>query len=92
MSAGAGPQFAVRFNARHVYRVLSPGREGNDRVAVKLNGKPLTAEVAGNDVSGSALTIDSQRLYRIVDLKEPGAGVLDLSLPKGVSGYAFTFG
>ncbi len=91
-SAGAGAHLALHFNARHVYLVLSPSSAGNDRVAVKLNGKPLTAEVAGNDVSGSALTIDSQRLYRIVDLKEPGAGVLDLSLPKGVSGYAFTFG
>jgi cytochrome c biogenesis protein CcdA/thiol-disulfide isomerase/thioredoxin len=91
-SDSADARIALHFNARHVFLVLSPSSSGGDQVGVKLDGAPIPSEMAGTDVTAARLTVDSQRLYRIVDLRKPGSGVLELTLPKGVSGYAFTFG
>ena len=38
------------------------------------------------------MTVDQQRLYRLVDTGEAEQHVLSLRLERGVSGYAFTFG
>ena len=39
-----------------------------------------------------AVTVDRQRLYRLVSLPELGEHELELDMPPGVSAYAFTFG
>jgi cytochrome c biogenesis protein CcdA/thiol-disulfide isomerase/thioredoxin len=90
-TAGPGAQLELRFRARRVFCVLgSPGRPRTMRVL--LDGRPIPDGLAGEDVRGGAATIDGQRLYRLVDLPQPGEHVLTLEPPPGVAGYAFTFG
>jgi cytochrome c biogenesis protein CcdA/thiol-disulfide isomerase/thioredoxin len=89
--AGAGAAIAVRFKARRVFLVLgSPGRERALRV--RLDGRPITARLAGADVHGASARIGPQRLYRLVDLPSAGRHLLELGFEPGIEGYAFTFG
>ena len=45
---------------------------GRARSEVLLDGEPIPADVAGEDVENGAATIDEQRLYRLVDLPKAG--------------------
>ena len=79
------------FGARRVFLVLgSPGR--TRRLQVELDGRPISAAAAGEDVRGGRATISEQRLYRLVDLPEVGRHTLTLRFAPAISGYAFTFG
>jgi len=79
------------FGARRVFLVLgSPGR--TRRLQVELDGRPISAADAGEDVRGGRATISEQRLYRLVDLPEVGRHTLTLRFAPAISGYAFTFG
>lgn len=90
-ATAAGGSLELDFGARHVYLVLgSPGR--SRRVKVLLDGRPIAPGVAGVDVRGGVVTVDSQRLYELVDLPRVGHHVLRLEPEAGVMGYAFTFG
>ena len=59
---------------------------------VKLDGKPISSADAGSDVHGGVVTVDSQRLYNLVNLPRVEGHVLELEPQAGVEGYAFTFG
>jgi hypothetical protein len=59
---------------------------------VLLDGKPISARLAGPDVRRSRATVEEQRLYRLVDLPAVGTHRLSLIFEPGISGYAFTFG
>jgi len=86
-----GGSLSLDFGARRVYLVLgSPGKPR--RVKVLLDGKPIPASLAGSDVHDGAVTVDSQRLYNLVDMPRVGHHVLTLEPEAGVTGYAFTFG
>ncbi len=86
-----GGSLEINFGARRVYLVLgSPGHSRTMRVL--LDGKPIPASLAGSDVHGGVVTVDSQRLYDLVDLPRVEHHVLRLVPEKGVTGYAFTFG
>jgi cytochrome c biogenesis protein CcdA/thiol-disulfide isomerase/thioredoxin len=90
-ATAAGGSLELNFGARRVYLVLgSPGRAR--RVKVLLDGKPIAVGAAGADVHGGVVTVDSQRLYDLVDLPRVGHHVLRLEPEAGVMGYAFTFG
>jgi cytochrome c biogenesis protein CcdA/thiol-disulfide isomerase/thioredoxin len=90
-ATAAGGSLELNFGVRHVYLVLgSVG--GPRRVRVLLDGRPIAPGVAGADVHGGVVTVDSQRLYELVDLRRVGHHVLRLEPEAGVMGYAFTFG
>jgi cytochrome c biogenesis protein CcdA/thiol-disulfide isomerase/thioredoxin len=90
-ATAAGGSLELNFGARHVYLVL--GSPGHPRqVRVSLDGRPIAPGVAGADVHGGVVTVDSQRLYELVDLPRVGHHVLRLEPEAGVMGYAFTFG
>jgi cytochrome c biogenesis protein CcdA/thiol-disulfide isomerase/thioredoxin len=90
-ATAAGGSLELNFGARRVYLVLgSPGHARQMRVL--LDGKPISAAAAGSDVHGGVVTVDSQRLYDLVDLPAVGNHVLRLEPEAGVTGYAFTFG
>ena len=89
--AVSGATLALSFEARRVFLVLgSPDRAR--RLEVLLDGKPISARDAGDDVDRGAATITRQRLYRLVDLPRAGRHTLELRFEDGIEGYAFTFG
>ena len=67
------------------------GRAGRASASL-LDGEPIAAGDAGEDVAAGVATIDEQRLYRLVDLPEAGEHTLTLRFEPGIAGYAFTFG
>jgi cytochrome c biogenesis protein CcdA/thiol-disulfide isomerase/thioredoxin len=91
-ATAAGGSLELNFGARRVYLVLGTVDGKPRRVRVFLDGKPIDAAAVGSDVHGGEVTVDSQRLYNLVDLPRVGHHVLRLEPEAGVQGYAFTFG
>jgi thiol-disulfide isomerase/thioredoxin len=82
----------ARVTARKVFLVLS-SKGGRPRdVQVLLDGRPVRAVEAGEDVRGGRVTVSEERLYRLVSLVRVEDRRLTLRVPAGVTGYAFTFG
>jgi hypothetical protein len=52
----------------------------------------VKAREAGADVKKGVLTVQRQRLYRLIELPHVERRELELRFDPGVSGYAFTFG
>ncbi|MDP1846947.1 MAG: cytochrome c biogenesis protein DipZ [Solirubrobacteraceae bacterium] len=75
-----------------VYLVLASAGDRPRRVRVELDGRPIRADAAGDDVRDATVTVRGQRLYNLVRLDSPGEHVLALRFDRGVSGFAFTFG
>ena len=90
-TSGAGGEIDLEFNARRVFLVLGSPDQAR-HVQVLLDGKPIPAKLAGNDVHRGRVTVQAQRLYRLVDLPNVAQHRLSLSFDPGISGYAFTFG
>jgi cytochrome c biogenesis protein CcdA/thiol-disulfide isomerase/thioredoxin len=91
-ATSAGGSLELNFGARRVYLVLGTIDGAPRRVRVLLDGRPISAAEAGADVHHSIVTIDSQRLYDLVDLTRVQHRVLKLEPDVGVQAYAFTFG
>jgi cytochrome c biogenesis protein CcdA/thiol-disulfide isomerase/thioredoxin len=90
-TAAKDSSVSLRFQARRVFLVL--GSEGGPKpLRVELDGKPISAADAGDDVINGTAEISNQRLYRLVDLPKGGQHTLTLRFAPGISGYAFTFG
>jgi hypothetical protein len=70
------------------------GSRGNTprKMQVLLDGKPISAADAGDDVKNGVATITNQRLYRLIDTGRVETHTLTLRPAPGISGYAFTFG
>jgi cytochrome c biogenesis protein CcdA/thiol-disulfide isomerase/thioredoxin len=90
-TTGEGAEIDMEFNARRVFLVLGSPDEAR-HVQVLLDGKPIPAKLAGADVRGGRVTVQAQRLYRLVDLPAVSQHRLSLIFDPGVTGYAFTFG
>jgi len=91
-TSGDGASINARFKARKVFLVMS-SKGGRPRdVRVLLDGRPVSASQAGNDVREGAATVTRERLYRLVSLPRAGDHELSLRFPPGVSAFAFTFG
>jgi cytochrome c biogenesis protein CcdA/thiol-disulfide isomerase/thioredoxin len=91
-ATAAGGSLELNFGARRVYLVLGTVGGKPRRVRVLLDGKPIASAAAGSDVHEGEVTVDSQRLYDLVNLPHVGDRVLELLPEPGVQGYAFTFG
>jgi cytochrome c biogenesis protein CcdA/thiol-disulfide isomerase/thioredoxin len=90
-TSGQGAEIDMEFNARRAFLVVGSPDQAR-HVQVLLDGKPIPAKLAGEDVHRGVATIQSQRLYRLVDLPAVGQHRLSLRFDPGISGYAFTFG
>lgn len=93
--AGKNAQILYNFQADKVYIILRPV-EGNSNGSVKvyLDNKLIDASAAGADVKDGVVTVDSDRLYNIVDMhgKTSQHTVrLDFQTP-GTQAFTFTFG
>jgi cytochrome c biogenesis protein CcdA/thiol-disulfide isomerase/thioredoxin len=88
----AGASITGRFEAAHVYLVLTSAGNVPRTVQVWLDGRPITAATSGADVHHGLVTVRGQRLYSLVSLPTDQARVLTVKVPPGVSAYDFTFG
>lgn len=71
----------LNFEAQEVYLVARP-KDGEGEMEISLDGKSV-----------GTITIDSDRLYKVLDLPEPGRHELRIEFPDdNVEVYAFTFG
>jgi cytochrome c biogenesis protein CcdA len=88
-----GATISARFQAAHVYLVLTSAHDLPRTVRVLLDGRPISPTVAGADVGpGALVTVRQQRLYALVALPQAEQHELTLEVPPGVSAYDFTFG
>ena len=92
--SGKGAQLNYNFSADKVFLVLRPGTAKNAKVKVFLDGKAVDSSNSGADVQNGVVTIDSDRLYNLIDLKgNPGSHILKLEFEdSGIEVFAFTFG
>jgi thiol-disulfide isomerase/thioredoxin len=90
-TSGDGAQIDAQFDARDVFLVMGAD-DGPRSVQVLLDGKPIPAKLAGEDVKRGRASIDEERLYRLVELPAAGSHRLSLIFDEGIEGYAFTFG
>jgi thiol-disulfide isomerase/thioredoxin len=81
-----------RFQAQHVYLVLTSSGNVPREVKVLLDGKPIASSQAGADVRDGAVTVRGQRLYSLVSAPYDETATITVQLPPGVSAYDFTFG
>jgi len=80
------------FNAGKVFLVMNPSTT-TGTVKVYLDGKLVDTKSAGKDVKNGVVTVDSDRLYELIDLKgNTGNHLLRLEFSNGVEAFAFTFG
>jgi cytochrome c biogenesis protein CcdA/thiol-disulfide isomerase/thioredoxin len=91
--AGQGAVLVYNFNAEKVFLVMNPSAEQISQVKVYLDNKLVNSQNAGKDVEEGVVTVDSDRLYELIDLKgSPGNHLLRLEFTPGVAAFAFTFG
>ncbi|HLH67039.1 MAG TPA: cytochrome c biogenesis protein CcdA [Solirubrobacteraceae bacterium] len=88
----AGASITGRFDAEHVYLVMTSAGDRPRSVRVLLDGRPIAPAQAGSDVHGGAVTVVGQRLYALVSLAGDQQHTITLLIPPGVSAYDFTFG
>ena len=94
--ATSGDKAAINYNftASKVYIILRPGSTKLNTVKVSLDGKVIDPSIAGTDVKNGTITVDSDRLYNVVDLHgkiENHLLKLEFQTP-GIQAYTFTFG
>lgn len=93
--SGNNAVLSYHFNANKVFIVLSPGK-GNPKATIKvfIDNQPPDQTNQGTDVTNGIVTVDSDRLYNIIDLKGNTADhVLQLIFQTpNTEAFAFTFG
>jgi hypothetical protein len=90
--ASSGASITGRFQAAHVYLVMTSAGDVARRARVLLDGHPITAAAAGADVHDGWVTVGAQRLYALVSLPADAQRTLTIEIPPGISAYDFTFG
>ncbi len=88
----AGGSITGRFQAAHVYLVMTSAGNAPRGVRVLINGHPISRAEAGADVHNGVVTVRGQRLYSLVSLPQDEQQTITLQIPRGVSAYDFTFG
>jgi cytochrome c biogenesis protein CcdA/thiol-disulfide isomerase/thioredoxin len=91
----AGSVLLYHFSADKVFLVMKPSKEGQEYfVKVFLDDKLVDDSNSGADIKNGEFTVNSDRLYNLIDLKNhPGDHLLRLEFQTpGLELFAFTFG
>lgn len=84
-----GSRLVLSFDAKEVYLVMRPVN-GGARIKVMVDGASL---YAGEDVNDGIVTVDADRLYKLIFLPTPGRHTMTLEFLDGNAElFAFTFG
>lgn len=93
VAEGDSNTLRIKFSAKEVYLVMD-GPEGAS-LTLTVNGKAVTKSYNGGSDVGDAgrVKLNGARLYTLVDMPTfTSNATLDITIPKGVSINAFTFG
>ncbi len=88
----SGAWITGRFQAAHVYLVMTSNDNKPRTARVLVNGKPIPAAEAGSDVHNGLVTVRGQRLYSLISLPDDQQQTFTIQIPAGISAYDFTFG
>jgi cytochrome c biogenesis protein CcdA/thiol-disulfide isomerase/thioredoxin len=88
----SGASITGRFQAAHVYLVMTSAGNVPRSARVLINGRPIPRAEQGADVHGGLVTVRGQRLYSLVSLPSDARQTLTIQIPPGISAYDFTFG
>lgn len=88
----AGARILYRYQGNKLFFVGSA--ENPIKITVLRDGKPLTADIRGADVStDSTVTVAEDRLYRLIEDETWGQHTIEIIIEKGgVRAFTFTFG
>lgn len=88
-----GSSLILHFEGNEVNLVMSPLKKG-DRVRIYLDDKLISDDYAGTDVTDGIVTLDTERLYNILRLRNHSrSSILRMEFLDGATEcYAFTFG
>ncbi len=85
----AGAKLELNFESKEVFLVMRP-KQKPAKVKVFLDDK---IEFLGQDNQSGIVTLDTDRLYKLINLPIPGRHVLKLEFDDAnIELYAFTFG
>ena len=91
--AFTGSAMVLAFEAKEVFLVMRTKGDDVGRVKIYLDDKLISESDAGDDVKDGIVTVDVDRLYKLVKLDSGGQHVLKLEfLDSNIELYAFTFG
>jgi cytochrome c biogenesis protein CcdA/thiol-disulfide isomerase/thioredoxin len=90
--AKPGAWITGRFQAAHVYLVMTSNDRTPRTARVLVNGKPIPASEAGSDVHNGLVSVRGQRLYSLISLPGDQQQTFTIQIPPGISAYDFTFG
>ncbi|MGH9397018.1 MAG: redoxin family protein [Terriglobia bacterium] len=93
---GRPSRLTVQFRGAELNLVMSPPEGGEGLADLTLDGKPLSAQEAGEDVAmrggKSVVVVNRPRMYRLVKGNKVDSGLIELSTSSpGLGAYAFTF-
>ncbi|HXS14771.1 MAG TPA: hypothetical protein VN711_01470, partial [Candidatus Saccharimonadales bacterium] len=93
-TTGKNATLSYHFFANKVFLVIRPGGNTNPTIKVYVDNKLVDDSSGGADVKDGIATVDTDRLYNLVDLKgKAGSHTLRLEFQSpGVQVFAFTFG
>lgn len=81
------------FNASKVFLVMRSNNETPKEIKVYIDGKLISENQSGIDINNGVITVNSDRLYDLVNLDEIENHTLRLEFQdEGVEVFAFTFG
>lgn len=88
-----GATLTYHFDAKEVFLVMRPSPNAKGGLRVYLDGKVVTDENKGEDVTEGNVKITSDRLYKLIKLPKAGSHILKLEILDGdIELFAFTFG
>jgi len=88
-----GATLRLSFDASEVFLVMRPKEGTSAEASVVLDGLVVDATLAGEDVVQGTVTVENDRLYKLIKLEAPGEHILELKfLDDNMELYAFTFG
>ncbi len=92
--SGKDASLIYNFIGEHVYLVLKKGQAVDGKIEVYIDGKVITPEHSGLDVTDGAMTVSTDKLYDIVNMRGNTKNhLLELRFKTpGVQAFAFTFG
>lgn len=82
-------KIVLPYYAKDVHIVAAGPNVG---IQIQLDGKPVTSDNAGQDVSDSQAHIAENRLYNIISSKQAGSHTLTITGQPGFEIFTFTFG